>query len=241
MQTRGARSFLNLKNLFDCYQHHNTFRALVDLALDDVRADDLITAFELKQIWLYQPKFWSIRRKGSHAPIIPHGGERLLGWTKAARFADLSMGLPAEQIIDDDWYDDWLQLPFGDPLSWSFIEYASARLESFSAGVLQLPRALWRVNERQIGETKLMQDLSIDGFRLGGSARTGMLVRMETDAWILRRSGDGPSPTCTATTAFPISRHNAARASSQLRRCTSLKGRSAQCGDVEWPRAETRA
>lgn len=177
------------EELFDYYDHQATFRALTELALNDVAADDLVTAFHLKQIWAERPKFWSIRRKGMRAPITPLGGQNLLGWSRSVRFADLAKGLPPENIIDEDWFDEWLQLPFADPLYWSFIEYVTARLEAFSDGALELPRELCRVEERWLTQQNGLKDISIDGFKPGRS-RTGFLVRMETDDWVRHASLD---------------------------------------------------
>jgi hypothetical protein len=103
-----------------------------------------------------------------------------LGRTRAIRLANLAKGLPAERIIDHDWYEEWLRLPYGDPLFWSFLEYATARLESFSRGVLAVPETFARLEERTLDELKT-KAISIDGMKVGSLARTGLLVRLETD------------------------------------------------------------
>lgn len=185
-----ARQFYRsvFEELFDCYEHQGTFRALTELALNDVAAENIVTAFYLKQIWSERPKFWSIRRKGLRVPIIPHAGENLLGWSRSVRLADLASGLPAEKIIDEDWFEEWLRLPFADPLYWSFIDFATARLEAFSAGALELPRQLCRIEERWLTQQKSLKDISLDGFKPGHFSRTGFLVRMETDDWVRHAS-----------------------------------------------------
>ena len=129
---RARRWFADkFEELFDEYPHHNTFRVLSEFAIDCASADEILVSFELKQVWADHPIFWSIRRKGFRGPFVPNGGERQLGWTRAIRLVNLAKGLPAERIIDSDWYEEWLRLPHGDPLFWSFLEYATARLNHF--------------------------------------------------------------------------------------------------------------
>jgi hypothetical protein len=94
------------------------------------------------------------------------------------------MGRPAELIIDEDWYNEWLELPFADPTYWRFLDYVEARLEAFGSGALDLPRELRRIDEKTL-RTNNLADLSIDGVGLGTSARAAQLVRLETDRWIL--------------------------------------------------------
>lgn len=179
---RARRSFAKkFEELFDEYPHHNTFRVLSELALDGASADDIVTAFQLRQVWAGQPIFWSIRRKGRRGPFLPDAGEKQLGWTRAIRLANLAKGVPADRIIDHDWYEEWFRLPYGDPLFWSFLEYATARLESFSRGVLAVPETLARLEERTLDELKV-GTIWIDGYRVGSHARTGLLARLETDS-----------------------------------------------------------
>lgn len=179
---RARRWFADkFEELFDEFPHHNTFHALSGLAIDGASADEILASFQLRQAWTDNPIFWSIRRKGYRGPIIPNWGERQLGWTKAICLSNLAKGLPAEQIIDQEWYEEWLRLPYGDPLFWSFLEYATARLESFSKGVLAVPETLAHLEESIVDELKT-RSVSIDGMKVGSRARTGLLVRLQTDA-----------------------------------------------------------
>jgi hypothetical protein len=88
-----------------------------------------------------------------------------------------SRGIPPEQIIDQDWYDDWLNIPYGDPLYWRFIDYIDARIDSVDAGALDTPPT----NRRSVSPIK---DISIDGFSpFNNFSRTSMLTRGYTDRW----------------------------------------------------------
>lgn len=77
-------------------------------------------------------------------------------------------------MIDHEWYETWLRLPYGHSLYWSFLEYAAARLESFSKGMLAVPDC----DEDASPYEYKTSTISIDGMKLGSSARTGMLVRL---------------------------------------------------------------
>ncbi len=167
--------------LFDHFSHASSFRALSDLALHDVPADEILCAFHLKLAWAERPKFWSVRRSRLGAPFIPDSGRGMLTWSRAARMALLAKGLPAECIIQDDWYDEWLSVPFGDPMFWSFIDYVIFRLEAFSAGMLDLPYEYKR--EGGHAPSASFGGNSVDGTLLGTSSRTGQLVRLSTDTW----------------------------------------------------------
>jgi len=183
--------------LFEHFDHANTFRALSELALNDVSADEIVTAFHLKLTWAECSKFWSMRRSRLGAPFIPHNGQAMLTWTRAARLATMAKGLPAECIIQDDWYEEWLLVPFGDPAFWSFIDYATFRLEAFSAGALELPEELRRKDERGL-PPPCFEGNSLDGMFLGSASRTGQLVRLTTDAWALSYITQNASPEAPA-------------------------------------------
>ncbi|UFZ03239.1 hypothetical protein LQG66_28970 [Bradyrhizobium ontarionense] len=168
--------------LFEHFNHANTFKAVSDLALNGASADDIITAFHLKLAWAECPIFWSIRQSKVRAPFIPQNGQAMLTWTKAVRLTILSKGLPAECIIRDDWYEEWLVVPFGDPAFWFFIDYVTLRLEAFAAGALELPDELRRKDVRSLPSPSFGGN-SLDGTLLGSPSRTGQLVRLATDAW----------------------------------------------------------
>ena len=176
------RLLAHFVEIFDHYTHASTFRALTDLALDDSSGEDIAAAFQLKMLWSEYPKLWTIRRGKVITPIAPHNGRNALTWTRAIRLVKLSKGLPPECIIDDDWYDEWLHLPFGDPAFWSFLDYATLRREAFSAGALDLPEELQRRDERGLPSPSYGGN-AIDGVPLGSASRTGQLVRLATDAW----------------------------------------------------------
>jgi hypothetical protein len=176
--------------LFTHYPHAATFSALADLALEGADADDLWSAFELKEIWASSPSWWSMRRRGSRQPLTPDSGISMLGWARSHRFIVDRKGLPPEAIVDPDWFDDWLELSIGDPLYWRFIDYAEARIEAFASGTLNSPLP----PRRNVG---LRPVVTIDGFDIFDSfSRTALLYRAETESWALTaaRSEDVLTP-----------------------------------------------
>ena len=163
-------------DIFIEYPHHSTFRALSDLALEDLTADDFISAFALKQTWNDFPLFSSIRTRRREF-FIASNRYSLLGWKHAVELITQSRGVPPEQIIDPDWYDDWLNIPYGDPLYWRFIDYIDARINSVEAGALDIPPT----NRRFVSPIK---DISVDGFSpFNNFSRTSMLTKGYTDRW----------------------------------------------------------
>jgi hypothetical protein len=169
--------------IFEFYPHSNSFRAVSELALDGFSADEIVAAFHLKVAWSDRPRFWS-RRYKSRALYISDDGHRMMTWRLAAKLVSISNGIPVDFIVSDDWYDDWLELPRGDPLSWAFLDYVVARLKAFSQGVLQIPRELLRVDERGLPHPSFGGN-SIDGCGVGTRSRTGYLARAATDAWAI--------------------------------------------------------
>jgi hypothetical protein len=190
-QAKRRRDFeRQFSELFTVYPHAATFSALADLALEGAHADDLWCAFELKEIWASSPAWWSMRRRGSRQPLTPDSGRSILGWARAHRFIVDRKGLPADVIIENDWYDDWLELSIGDPLYWRFIDYAEARIEAFAAGTLESPVP----PRRHVGSRPVV---TIDGFDIFNSfSRTAVLYRAETESWAVTaaRSDDVLSP-----------------------------------------------
>jgi hypothetical protein len=161
-------------DLFIEYPHHSTFRALSDLALDDVTADELVSAFALKQIWSDFPLFSSFRTKRRDV-LVASNKVSLLGWTLAVRLIRQSRGVPPEQIIDPDWFHEWLAVPYADPLYWRFIDYICARIESVESGALETPPTV-----RQF--VSPLKDIGIDGFSpFNNFSRTSLLMRSHTD------------------------------------------------------------
>lgn len=173
---RHRFSFHTFTELFLEYPHHSTFRALSDLALDDATVDELISAFILKQIWNESPIFSSVRTKRRDI-FVASKQTSLLGWTLALRLVRQSRGVPPEQIIDPDWFNDWLVIPYADPLYWRFIDYVCARIDSIESGALAAPPTTRRF-------VLPLTEVGIDGFSpINNFSRTSSLIRTSADCF----------------------------------------------------------
>ncbi|MEY9589784.1 hypothetical protein ABIA06_002075 [Bradyrhizobium yuanmingense] len=163
-------------DIFVEYPHHSTFRTLSDFALEDIDVDDIISAFVLRQAWTDFPLFSSVRNRRREL-FVASDRSSLLGWKHALELVSHSRGVPPEQIITPDWYDDWLNLPYADPLYWRFVDYIDARFASVEAGALDITPT----NRRSVSPIK---EISIDGFSLFNNfSRTSQLLRGHTDSW----------------------------------------------------------
>lgn len=172
--SRHRSVFDAFTDLFIEYPHHSTFKTLSNLALDDATADELVCAFTLKQIWHDFPIFSSLRTKRRDV-VIASDAASLLGWTLAVRLVRQSRGAPPERIIDPDWFDEWLAVPYADPLYWRFIDYICARIESVDSGALETPPTTRSF-------ILPLKDLGIDGFSpFNNFSRTSLLMRTYAD------------------------------------------------------------
>jgi hypothetical protein len=168
---------IRFTELFSTHPHAATFTALADLALEETSADELWSAFELKELWASTPLWWSMRRRGSRQPLTPDNGANMLGWSRSCRFVAGRKGLPSEVVIDPDWFNDWLELSISDPLYWRFIDYAEARIDAFAAGALEASPPPGR-------SIRNPSVFTIDGFAtLNNYSRTASLARCATDSW----------------------------------------------------------
>ncbi|RWP48906.1 hypothetical protein [Mesorhizobium sp.] len=133
-QHRRRQHIRFFEQLFNSFDHHATYHALTSLALDGrISPDSLVEACRFRLQFLDRQEWWALRSYGGGI-IRPVVGTGLMGWRMAVRMVQLCGGSP-EEIIDDEWAADWLDLPQDDRLRWRFIDYVEARLSLFAAGV----------------------------------------------------------------------------------------------------------
>ncbi len=142
---KGRRRTLALyfHELFEEFPFQQTFVALSDIAKGGANADSLKNGCEFRLTFLNTPTLASRRSVGSRQPSPYHNPGALLSWKRAVRLAELCHGHTPSDIIDDDWFQEWLALQFGDVLYWSYIDYIEWRLRSADLGyiVLDLPHS----------------------------------------------------------------------------------------------------
>jgi hypothetical protein len=133
-EPRRRISFIRFfEDLFSEMNHHSTYAALADLALDEpVAGDHLVEACRFRIVFMQRSQWWALRN--SFGVYVPGSGSSLLGWKRSLRLVRLVGGDPSP-LIEDDWYGDWLQLPRNDPHSHRYVDYVEARLTLMSDGI----------------------------------------------------------------------------------------------------------
>lgn len=199
LEVTNSRRRANLKSqfkeIFAANPYIATFRALSDLALLGATADELLTANELRELWASTPIWWSVRKRGN--VIRSDQGATMLSWRKAWNFISASGETVAEEIIDSDWFSDWLNLRIGDHCYWQFIDYVADRITFFDHGSLLGPNIVG-INRRE----DEISSINISGI-VNNYSRTGALIRTYTDSWVCtvdgREWGDILTPTKTCS------------------------------------------
>jgi hypothetical protein len=176
LRSQFSTQFLEL---FTDFPFASTFSSLADLAINGVSPEDIWAAYELKQLWANTPSWWHVRPLGKRQAFPT----RSLSWVRATLFAARRRGIPSEQIIEPRWYDEWLLLSPYDPLYYSFLLFAEARINAFEHGYLDLPDEFQR--RHLIPSPNENDDFGI----VNNASRTGMLARCETDRWSFTAEG----------------------------------------------------
>jgi hypothetical protein len=178
---RRAAMKERFKEVFTAHPHAATFRALSDLVDLGATADELLIANDLRELWALTPIWWSIRIRGRLT--CPDEGAGMLSWRKAWRFASESGEAVAEEIIDSDWFQDWLNLRIGDRCYWRFVDYVEGRVSLFDHGSLLGPQAdirtQWEIEMAGPDISEIVDNHS----------RTGTLIRGYTDSWVSTEGG----------------------------------------------------
>ncbi len=172
-QRRRRKHIRFFEELFDSFDHHNTYHALATLALDEkISADTLVEACRFRLRFLDRREWWALRQPHGGGIMRPADGSNLLGWRAAVRMVQLCGGGP-EEIIDDEWLADWLDLPYDDRLRWRFVDYIETRLSLFAAGVWEQSGSYRRTD--RTSDWKRSHGLSV----ASNFARTASLIELK--------------------------------------------------------------
>jgi hypothetical protein len=121
----------------------------------------------------------------------------MLSWRKAWNFISASGETVAEEVIDSDWFSDWLNLRIRDRCYWRFLDYVADRITLFDHGSLLEPNIV-SINQRE----DEIANIYISGI-VNNYSRTGALIRAYTDSWVCtvngREWGDILTPTKTCS------------------------------------------
>ena len=132
------------------YSHASTFHAIKRLPSDGLDFETLKAMVELRAIWKQRTDWWRGRYSRRYRVRGLTNGETALTWIAARRVCLVRKDLPPEMMIDDDWLEEWLELPSGSPGYLSFSYYIDVKIHNFDAELLEHGFSLWRQCENDI-------------------------------------------------------------------------------------------
>jgi hypothetical protein len=119
---------LFLTEVFLRLKHPATYRAIQRIAAEGVTSDILQATFALRDSWMERPEWW-VGRYGPSREVRPlRQGSRGLSWTVAVRICRSRLDYAPEDMIDEDWFHEWLHLSPGIPGYLLFAEYVNAKV-----------------------------------------------------------------------------------------------------------------
>jgi hypothetical protein len=125
-----------LVELFRHLQHHRTFVAIEALALEGISPESLRSVIALRRCWLEHPEWW-VGRYGWGYTLTPlRGGAGALSWRLASCICEARAEFPPEQMIDPDWFEEWLALKPFEKGFLSFPDYLRWKINAWSAELL---------------------------------------------------------------------------------------------------------
>ena len=132
------------------YSHSNTFHAIKRLASDGLEFETLKAMVELRIIWRQRTDWWRGRYSRRYRVSGLSNGETALTWIAARRVCLVRQDLPPEMMIEDDWLEEWLDLPSGSFGFMSFPYYIDMKIQNTDAELLENGFTLLRQCENDI-------------------------------------------------------------------------------------------
>lgn len=133
-----------LTQLFFERGHSATFRAIQRIAAEGATSDLLRAVIALRDYWMERREWWVGRYGWSREVRSLHWGSGGLGWAAAARVCRSRLDYVPEDMIDESWFDEWLNLPPGTPGYLLFAAYVDAKVtdpasEQLHDGLMRVP------------------------------------------------------------------------------------------------------
>ncbi len=121
-----------LEELFGQMTHSATFRAIERVA-EGIDLDTLKAMVEVRRIWMRRTDWWwGIL----YEPGIFRRGNLAFTWATTRLVCLARRDHPPESMIDEEWFDEWLRLPYGAPNYSSFASYIEEKILSHDAELL---------------------------------------------------------------------------------------------------------
>jgi hypothetical protein len=116
--------------------HSATFRAIQRIAAEGVTSDLLRAVVALRECWLERREWWVGRYNFSREVRSLRRGSGGLGWAVAARVCRSRLDYAPEDMIDESWFDEWLDLSPGTPGYLLFAAYVDAKVSDSASELL---------------------------------------------------------------------------------------------------------
>ena len=133
-----------LTELFLRLKHPTTFQAIKGIVLQGITADLLQRVVALRDYWMERREWWPGRYERSREMRPLRRGSGGLTWAVASRVCRTRADYAPEDMIDEDWFDEWLNLPHdilaerrGDRAYYRFAAYVDAKVSGADPDLLE--------------------------------------------------------------------------------------------------------
>lgn len=139
LQRQAAIDYLT--ELFQHLTHSATFRAIEDLGREGIDLETLQAVVDLRHYWMQRDDWWLVR----HAESISKSPSAIpaFTWKLSYRVYLARSDYPIEMMIDDNWLEEWQELPPGVPGYLNFTSFIAEKVSHANSERLY-SGLLWR-------------------------------------------------------------------------------------------------
>jgi hypothetical protein len=117
-----------LTEFFLEFPHPATFQAIARISSQGITPDLLRGLIALRRYSMERPEWWISRHEVRRAVRPLRNRSRGLGWAATLRVCRHRADYPPEDMIDENWFQEWLSLPLEAPGYFSFSAYVDAKV-----------------------------------------------------------------------------------------------------------------
>ncbi|MEN3974287.1 hypothetical protein [Emcibacter sp. SYSU 3D8] len=125
-------SLAYLTELFSEFRHSSTYRAIERIAAG-LDFELLQAMAELKRYWTERDEWWAGRYGFGAAPGRMTNGASALSWRLAHRVCLARSDEQPQTMIEESWFEEWLNLSRGDEGFLSFVDYVGVKCRGYEA------------------------------------------------------------------------------------------------------------
>jgi len=138
---RRAKLRAFFTELFDQFASANSFRALASIATDGISADMLVSGCRFKLDFIENAD-WHWQRRAGRLYVPNMEPSRVLSWARACRLAAVCSSENPADLIESDWFDEWLVMPPDDRCYWRYLDLIEEKLIAGAHGYWTSPNPL---------------------------------------------------------------------------------------------------